>query len=167
MFKRIILAIAVALPMSMFAQKFGVVNLETVFSAMPESNTMQTALQEASDKYKTEFQQLREELDKLYAAYQSIANDPNTPDTIKQRRIEEIQEKEQKANQFSATAQQDLDRMQGQLMTPIHQKMTEAIQTVGRDGGFTFIFPNAPDLLLYSGADVVDVTEQVKAQLGI
>ena len=70
MFKRIILAIAVALPMSMFAQKFGVVNLETVFSAMPESNTMQTALQEASDKYKTEFQQLREELDKLYAAYQ-------------------------------------------------------------------------------------------------
>ncbi len=167
MLKRIILALAVALPMSMFAQKFAVVNLETVFSAMPESKTMQTALSEASEKFRSEFQTLREELEKLYAAYQSVAEDPNTPDTIKQRRIQEIQEKEQKVNQFGATAQQDLDRMQQQLVQPIQQKMMEAVQTVGRDGGYTFVFPNSPDLILYSGAEVVDITEQVKTLLGI
>ena len=46
MLKKIVLAILVALPLSTFAQKFGVVDLEAVFSAMPESTAMQTQLQE-------------------------------------------------------------------------------------------------------------------------
>lgn len=167
MLKRIILALAVTLPMSVFAQKFGVVDLISVYQAMPESKTMETAMLDASKKYETEFQQLREELDKLYAAFQAIADDKETPDAIKQRRLEEIQEKEQKVNQFRNTAQQDLDRLHGQLMEPIQQKMMEAVQTVGRDGGYTVIFPNEQSLLLYTGGDVVDVTDQVKAQLGL
>lgn len=167
MFKRIILAIAIILPMSAFAQKFGVVDLEAVFQAMPESTTMQTQLTESSKKYEDEFKTLQDELNKLYAEFQTLANDKDTPDSIKQRRMQEIQEREQKANQFRTTAQQDLTRLQEQLMAPIQQKIQEAIKAVGVDGDYTFIFPNEQSLLLYQGPTVVDVTAAVKGKLGI
>jgi len=167
MFKRFILAIALIFPMSIFAQKFGVVDLESVFQAMPETATMKTQFTEASKKYQDEFQKLHEELNKLYAEYQTIAQDSNTPESIKERRMQEIQERSQNVERFQNTAQQDLNRLQEQLMAPIQQKISEAVKTVGQEGDYTFIFPNEQSMLLYQGSTVVDVTADVKAKLGL
>lgn len=167
MIKRILLAIAFTLPMSVFAQKFGVVDLESVFQAMPESTTMKTTLDESSKKYENEFQQLREELDKLVAEYQTLAQDPNTPQSITERRLNDIQERNQKVEQFRVTAQQDLNRLQEQLIAPIQQKISEAVKAVGAEGQFTFIFPNDQGLLLYQGSTVEDVTAAVKTKLNL
>lgn len=165
MFKRIILAIAVILPMSAFAQKFGVVDLEPIFQAMPEYTQMNAQIEEASKKYESELGKLTEELNKLFAEYQSIAEDPNTPDAIKQRRMSEIQERDQKVAQFKSTAYQDLERLSQQLSQPIQQKLFDAVKAVGVDGDFTFIFPNGQ--AIYQGSSVINVTDQVKAKLGL
>lgn len=167
MFKRIILAIAVILPMSAFAQKFGVVNLDLVSQAMPETAAMTNQLQETSKKYETEFQQLNEELNKIYAEFQAIANDPNTPESIKERRISDIKERQDRLNQFSNTAQQDLNRLRDQLIAPIVAKMMEAVKAVGQEGGYTLILPLSEELILYQGNDVTDVTADVKTKLGL
>lgn len=167
MFKKIILAVLLALPFAGFAQKFGTVNIEEIFQAMPESATMQSQLADASKRYEDEFQKLREELDKLYADYQTLKNDPSTPESIKERRIQDIQERAAKVDQFRNTAQQDLARLSEQLSAPIQQKMTDAIKAVGQEGGYTFVFPNEQSLILYQGADVVNITADVKAKLGI
>ncbi len=166
MFKKILLAILVALPMSAVAQKFGVVNFEEVLTSMPEYTEMQGQIAESSKKYEAEFQKLQEELQKLYSDFQAIQNDPNTPETIKERRMQEIQDRAQKVEQFRQTAAQDLGRQQEQLSAPIQQRISDAIKAVGAENGFTFIFPNEPGLLLYQGADVVDVTAAVKTKLG-
>ncbi len=167
MFKKIILFIALILPMSVMAQKFGVVNLEEVFTAMPESQSMQTQLEQVSQKFQAEFDKLQEAVNQKYTEFQSIANDTNTPDAIKERRMQEIQDRQQKVEQFRNTATQDLQRQQEQLMGPIQARLTDAIKAVGQEGAFTFIFPNDPSLVLYQGTDVVDVTATVKAKLGI
>ena len=167
MIKKLLLAVLVALPFSAFAQKFGVVDLENVFQAMPETATAQTQLTDASKKYEDEFAKLREEVDKLFAEYQNLQKDPATPDAIKERRLNELQERDQKVQQFRNTASQDLARLQEQLMAPIQQKIADAVKTVGQEGNFTFIFPNEQGLLLYTGSDVTDVTPLVKLKLGI
>lgn len=167
MIKKLILAVLVALPFSAFAQKFGVVDLDNVFQAMPETATAQTQLTDASKKYEDEFQKLREEVDKLFAEYQNLQKDPATPDAIKERRLNELQERDQKVQQFRNTATQDLARLQEQLMLPIQQKLGEAVKAVGQEGNFTFIFPNEQGFLLYTGTDVTDVTALVKTKLGI
>lgn len=167
MIKRLILAVLVALPFSALAQKFGVVDLDNVFQAMPETATAQTQLTDASKKYEDEFQKLREEVDKLFAEYQNLQKDPATPDAIKERRLNELTERDQKVQQFRNTASQDLARLQEQLMAPIQQKIGDAVKAVGQEGGFTFIFPNEQGLLLYTGTDVTDVTTLVKTKLGI
>ncbi len=167
MFKKIFLAIALILPLSGMAQKFGVVDLDQIFQAMPETTAMQTQLEELSKKYEAEFQKLQEEVNKLYTDYQTIQNDSNTPESIKERRIQEIQERAQKVDQFRATAQQDIQRQQETLAAPIQAKLTEAVKAVGAEGGYTFILPNEQGLLLFTGADVVNVTADVRTKLGI
>lgn len=167
MIKKVLLILAAVLPFTAAAQKFGTVDLEAVFTSMPEVTAMNTQLTEASKRYETELQKLGEEVNKLYADFQTIVDDPNTPDAIKQRRMQEITDRQQKVEQFRATAQQDLSRQQEQLMAPIQARIQEAIKAVGADGGYTFILPNEPNLILYKGADVTDVTAVVKTKLGI
>lgn len=167
MFKKILLAVALALPLSGMAQKFGTVDLEAIYQAMPETAAMQTQLTETSKKYEEEFQKLQEEVNKLFADFQTIQNDANTPESIKERRMQEIQERANKVDQFRNTASQDLARLNEQLMTPIQQKMMEAVKAVGAEGSFTFILPYEQALILYQGNDVVDVTPQVRTKLGL
>ncbi len=167
MFKKIFLALALILPLSGMAQKFGVVDIDQVFQAMPETAAMQTQLEELSKKYEAEFQKLQEEVSKLYTEYQTIQNDPATPESIKERRIQEITEKGQKVDQFRVTAQQDIQRQQETLAAPIQAKLTEAVKAVGAEGGYTFVFPNEQGLLLYVGADVTNITAEVRKKLGI
>ena len=50
-------------------------------------------------------------------------------------------------------------------MAPVQEKVVKAIQTVGAEGNYTFIFENV--MPLYSGSDVTDVTPLVKTALGI
>ena len=166
MFKKIILIIALILPVSVMAQKFGVVNLDDVFAAMPEAKEMQTQLEQTSQKFQQEFDKLQEAVNQKYTEYQTIAND-TTPDAIKERRMQEIQELANNVEKFRNQAQQDIARQQEQLAAPIQQKITDAINAVGQENGFTFIFPNEPGLLLYKGTDVVDVTPMIRTKLGI
>lgn len=163
MIKRIILAIMIALPMSLFAQKFGVINTQQLVESMPEFKSVNEQMDAVTKKYEDEYAKLREEFQKKYEEFQSL--DASTLQTIKDRRMQEMQELDQKIQQFQATAAQDIQRQQQQLMAPIQEKVIQAIQSVGTEGAYTFIFENA--VPIYAGKDVTDVTDAVKARLGV
>ncbi len=165
MMKKILLAILVALPMLAVAQspKFGVVNTQTVMEAMPDVKTVNEQIEAASKKYEDEFQKLNEQMNKEYADFQAL--DAATPESIKQRRQQEIQDLYNKLEQFRVTASQDLQRQQQQLMAPVIEKMTTAINAVGKENGLTFIFEYGQPI--YTGDDVIDVTTLVKKNLGL
>lgn len=165
MIKKLLVALLVALPLCASAQKLGIVDTSSILPLMPEYTAAEQQLQEASKKYETEFSKLREEMEKKFADYQTLSEDPNTPQSIKDRRMQEVQELDQKVNQFYQTAQQDLQRQEQQLLQPVQQKMVEAIQSVGQENGFSMIFPVGA--AAFTGTDVVDVTPLVKTKLGI
>ncbi|MDE6086478.1 MAG: OmpH family outer membrane protein [Muribaculaceae bacterium] len=166
MFKKFIIALFVAVPAFVSAQvKFGVADVEAVFAAMPETAAANTQLQEAQNKFQSEYKTLEEEMNKKVAEFQQLQNDPNTPQSIKERRIQDMQDMDERAKQFMATAQQDLQRQQAQLMQPIQEKLINAIKQVGAENGFTMIFPVGQ--AIYESADVVDVTDLVRTKLGI
>ena len=165
MIKKILLAVAVALPMFAAAQapKFGVINTQSVMEALPDSKQVEEQILAASKKYEDEFAKLQEEMNKAVQEFQGLGAD--TPETIKQRRQQEIQDLYQKSEQFRQTATQDLQRQHEQLMAPVVQKVTNAINSVGKEKGMTFIFEQA--MPLYVGTDVVDITPLVKTSLGL
>ena len=163
MIKRLLLAIMIALPMSVFAQKFGVINTQALMETMPEMKTVQEQMEASAKKYQAEFDKLQEEFKKKYDEFQAL--EESTPQTIKDRRMQEMQELDAKIQQFRETALQDQQRQQQQLMAPIQEKVMKAIQSVGDEGGFTFIFENM--MPVYTGKDVTDITESVKTRLGV
>ncbi|MDE6490489.1 MAG: OmpH family outer membrane protein [Muribaculaceae bacterium] len=165
MIKKVLLAIMIALPMCLSAQtvKLGIVNTNTIFEAMPERAAAQTQLETSSKTFEEEFKKLTEEMNKKYADFQAL--DASTPESIKERRMQELQELDNRIQQFRAQAQQDLERQQNQLMAPIQEKIQNAIQAVGSENGFSMIFQ---DLIpSYTGSDVIDVTPMVKTKLGL
>ena len=98
MIKRLLLAIMIALPMSVFAQKFGVINTQALMETMPEMKTVQEQMEASAKKYQAEFDKLKEEFDKKFTEFQAL--EESTPQTIKDRRMQEMQELDAKIQQF-------------------------------------------------------------------
>lgn len=163
MIKKLLLAIMIALPMSVFAQKFGVINTNQLMEALPEMKTVKEQMDAATKKYEDEFTKLQEEFNKKYQEFQAL--EESTPQTIKERRMQEMQELDAKIQKLRETAQQDLQRQQQQLMAPIQENVIKAIQSVGAEGNYTFVFENM--MPIYTGTDVTDITPLVKTRLGI
>lgn len=164
MIKKFLLAIMIALPTMAFAQKFGMVDTNSLIQSLPEVKEVQTQLEASAKKYDEEGKKLQEEYQKKIQDFQTM-NEKETPEAIQKRRVEEIQSLETKIQEFQATARQDLQRQQEQLMQPIQKKIMDAIQSVGTEGGYTMVFEKG--ISLFNGKDVADVTAQVKAKLGV
>ena len=102
MIKKLLLAIMIALPMSVFAQKFGVVNTNQLMESLPEIKTINEQMEAATKKYEDEFAKLQEEFNKKYQEFQAL--EESTPQTIKERRMQEMQELDSKIQKFRETA---------------------------------------------------------------
>ncbi|MDE6093224.1 MAG: OmpH family outer membrane protein, partial [Muribaculaceae bacterium] len=110
MIKKLLVALLVALPLCASAQKLGVVDTSAILPLMPEYKAAEQQLQEASQKYETEFAKLREEMEKKFADFQTLSEDPNTPQSIKDRRMQDVNEIDEKGNKYYQTYQQDIQR---------------------------------------------------------
>ena len=167
MIKKLLFAIMLAFPMLLSAQtlKVGLVDLNTVMAAMPEMTQAQTKLQDVQKKYQDEAQKLEDEMKRLYDEFQRM------PDTelpaIKERKARELQDYQQKMQNFEQSAMQDLQKMQNELMAPIVAKINQAVESVGKEGAYSLIQVKEPQLTLYYANPVVDITNDVKAKLGI
>lgn len=170
MFKKIFLTLAVlmAIPfVGATAQviKIGLVDVTTIIQAMPERTAAETKLGEASKKYETEYQKLGEEMKRLYDEYQAMK--PDELQAIKDRKTRELNDYQQKMAQFEQSAQNDLAKMQQELMAPIVQKIRTAIEAVGKEGNYSLVQDYNPQLTYYYASPVEDITPAVKAKLGL
>ena len=167
MLKKILLAVAVMLPMFASAQtvKLGIVDTNAIFTAMPETTQVQTKLQEVSNKYQEEFTRLETEYKRMVDELQQMKED-ELP-AIKERKTREIMDYQQKIQAFENSAQQDMAQQQQNLMAPIATKIKEAIESVGKENGFSMIQAFSPDQIMYYASPVEDITTLVKAKLGL
>ena len=169
MLKKIALLILLILPMGVFAQtlKFGHMNGQEVVMAMPEFTKAQADMQALQKKYADEFQRTQEEFNKKYQEFQQAMAKDSLPQNIAERRQKELADMAQRQEQFQQEAEQGLQQANQEAMTPIYKKLDEAIQAVGAAEGVIYIFDVARTPIPYIGAQSIDLTAKVKAQLGI
>ena len=164
MLKKFIAAIIIAVPALTFAQgKFGIIKTQPIVEALPETKEAASQLEAASNKYQEEFKNFEDEMNKKVSEFQALGDD--TPSMIKDRKMKDLQDLNNKMNEFRSMAERDLQRQQEQLFAPIQQKVHDAIMAVGKEGSFTFIFEDM--VPVYTGSDVIDITDAVKAKLGV
>lgn len=163
--KKLIIFLLMMLPLSLFAQetKIAIVNTQEVIQAMPEFTDMQKQLADMEAKYKNEMQVMQDEYNKKYSDF--VAQQDSLTENIKMRRMQELQDLEQRTQNFIQISQQDFQKKQGELFTPIQDKLRKAIDAVGAEKGYIYILD--PQVVLFKGNAAVDATPFVKTKLGI
>lgn len=154
-----------AMPLMMFAQqKVAVVDVNTIIMQMPETKAMQTTLDELLKKYEDTHVAMQEEFQKKYEAYE--AEREGLLDTIRTRREQELQDQAKRIQDLQQVAQQDYQKKQMELLTPIQKKLQDAIAAVGNENGYTYIV-DAATVLFMNNSTAIDATSKVKAKLGL
>ena len=166
--KRVIIIVAALMPLLLMAQaRIGIVNSKQLFDLMPEKIAAEAQLKSLSDKYHAEYELLQSEFDKKYADYQTVAADPSIPETIKERRVRELQEGDKKIREFERRAADDLAAQREALTRPIADKVQAAIRTAGEQGAFDLVLDTAVTPVAYTGPATVDLMPMVKLLLGL
>ncbi len=167
---KLILAIsiftAVLLTSELKAQKFGYVNSQELLLAMPETKKMDTLLSKRSDEYQLQIQKMYQEYQLKTDDYQKKVASGNMSPLIKEATEKELLSMENNIKEFQQKAEEELDKYQSQLIAPIQEKALNAIKTVAKTAGYTYIFDDSSGALLYK-PDGDNVTALVKKQLGI
>lgn len=167
MFKKILLAIALLLPVMASAQtlKIGLVDTNTVIAALPATAQAQKTLQDRQTQYKADYEKLMTELQTKYEELQNMPEDEVK--AVKERKTREFQDLSQKVQLFEQQIQTELQQLQDKLMQPILNNVRAAIESVARENGFSMVQDNAQQITLYYAAPVEDITPLVKTKLGV
>lgn len=158
----IILALA-AITLPAAAQKFGHIDSQELLMAMPERDKAEEQLEKQAAMYQQQLQEMQQELQKKYEDYMAKAE--TWPEAIRKTKEKELNQLQQGLQDFSQTAQQDLAKLEEDLLTPMINRAKEAIDAVGEENGFTYIFDASTGATLFNGGE--DITALVKTKLGI
>ena len=163
--KKLIILALIMLPMSAFAQKFAHVNSAVIINAMPEYTKARTDLEALAKQYEDELKRIQDEFRTKLEDYQK--NGETLPETMKQRRQQELQDLDTRMTQYRQTAEEDLSKQESTKLAEISEKVGKAIKEIGSAGGYVYIMDTTQGIPYISTTLSTDVTKEVKAKLGI
>ena len=173
MMKKILILLLLVAPMSLFAQqKFGYVNSSEIIQLMPEFSKAQKEIQELEKMYTDEFNSMRTELEKKGAEFEKMQKD-SVPENILKHRYEELIQLDERLRAYGQEVSANLQKAEQEKMLAIQTALRNALDLVGKEGGFVCIFDLAGETPLYRSVPYIsntlceDVSALVKAKLGI
>ncbi len=161
--KKIIMVLMLMAPMATFAQKFGHVDAQSIMQAMPEFIKARGDLEAQSKEYENDLKAMQDELQRKSETYDKTKSTMNA--TKQQETETELQQMFAKIQQANQDYQQQLNKMQQEKLAPIMNKVTTAIQNVGKNGGYVYIMDASMGIPYISQTLSKDVTAEVKAEL--
>lgn len=145
--------------------KLGHINSQELLAAMPDSDS-------AKVKIESEAKQLEDQLELMQVEYnkkleQYVKEKATYSPLILQTKESELNDLQQRIQAFQQTAQQEIQRKQQEIFQPVLDKANKAIEQVGRENGFTYIFDTSTGVLLFEADNATNVLPLVKAKLNL
>lgn len=143
--------------------KFGHIDLQALIQIMPERATAE----ETYNKFQTELEDIFGDMQKDYQAKFAELDQmgADVSEIKRNAKVAELQDIQQRMQNYQVTAQQQLQQKQNEVMKPIIDKAQNAIAEVAKEQGLLYVFE--ANNLLYKSNQSVDVLPLVKAKLGI
>ncbi len=165
LFFAVVLTVGVSMGVNAQSLKIGHVDSGAIMEIMPE----RTKIEQDIQAYAAE---LQAELQAMYAEYQNKlqdyqANQATLSNLIRQSKEKEIVDLETRISEFQASADVAMQNKQLELLNPLIEKVQNAVNAVGKEKGFTYIFDKAAGAVVFIGDNAVDITADVKAKLGL
>lgn len=164
--KRMTLAMGIlCMALAVNAQKFGHITAELLLQEMPEYDSAQVKLQELNQSYELEIERIQVEINKKIEEFQQT--EATMSQLIKEAKASEIQEMQQRLQNFAQTAQQDLQQQQMAFLQPVMDKARKAIEEVAKELGLLYVFDMSQGNPVYASEESVDMLPLVKTKLGL
>ncbi|MDD6779170.1 MAG: OmpH family outer membrane protein [Bacteroidales bacterium] len=161
-------AIAVlACTLGAMAQKFALVDMEYVLKNIPAYEMANEQLNQVSQRWQKEVDDLAKEAQTLYKNFQ---NDMVfLTDEQKKRKEEEIMAKEKEVTELRYKyfgPQGELFKKRESLIKPIQDDIYNAVKKVSEERGYQVIFDRASSQSIIFASPKIDISNEVLAKLG-
>lgn len=143
--------------------KFGHINVQELIMELPDKKDADSKLQAEAQILQDRLKVMSEEHEKKYRDY--IAQRETMPELIRTTTEKEIQDIEQRLQNYQLMAQQTLQKKEQELYQPILEKVQRAIDAVGQEQGLIYIFDISSQVVLYHSEKSLDCGPLVKAKL--
>jgi outer membrane protein len=150
-----------------FGQKFAYIDSEYILSKIPEYQEAKKQLDALSDQWQKDIERKYEDIDKMYKNYQ--AEEILLTDKMKNKRREEILEKEEEAKQFKKEKfgiEGELFKKRKELVKPIQEKIYKAVQETANVGRYAIIFDKAGDATMVYTNPKYDKSDDILRRMG-
>ncbi len=147
-------------------QKIGHINADELLQAMPETKVAQQQLEAYGKQLEKDLGEMEMELDAKYKKY--LQDEAVLTQLAKETKQKELQQLQARIQEYGQQAQQDLQNKQVELLTPIIEKATNAVQEVAKEKGYTYILDSSQSkAVVIFQTDAHDIMALVKKKLGI
>ncbi len=141
------------------------INSTELLELMPGKSAATKTIDELNKKYKDELALMQNDYNNKYTDF--LSNQNNLAESIKLRRMQELYELEQNINRFMKVAQEDVESQENQLIAPLKDRLSEAVNQVGLEQGYLCIYDMANAAIAFLTPNAIDATPYVKAKLNI
>jgi len=143
--------------------KIGHINTQELLQAMPETDSAQLKLEKMQKELQNQLEVMQVELNNKYQDY--LSKRDTYSELVRQTKEDELQNIQQRIQQFAQNAEQDLQRRRSELFKPILDKASKAIEAVAKENGFTYILDLSSGVVLFHSDSSLDILPMVKAKL--
>lgn len=140
-------------------------NTTDIINAMPEMITAGKVYEDYSNELQNQLQAMTDEFQNKYEYYKS--NHTTMSNSIKQMKEKELVDIQNRIQQFQEAAKTELETKRNALMSPIYEKLQNAIYAVARDNKLTAVFDTNSGPIIFYGEESIDITYMVMKELGI
>jgi len=162
--KSLVFVTLMILSTGLFAQKFGHINSNELLQAMPERSQIEKDVQKYAQELESQLSTMSKEYQAKVQEYQT--KEATMTEAIKQDKIQEITNLEERISKFQKSAQKDLQEKEETLLKPIIDRAKKAIEEVAKENNYTYILDSGVGVILYS-RESDDIMPLVKKKLGI
>lgn len=163
-FALFIVAVASA---SAFSQKFGYVHTGELLAALPEVAQADTDLEAFQNELVSQGQAMVTEFETAYRAYMEAANSGALSKVQMAEREGILSQEQEKIANYEKEVQLKVLQKREELLQPILEKIDGAIQDIGQEGGYTFIFDAGMQGAMLYAPESENLIDVVKAKLGL
>ena len=163
----IVLCAVLGVALASSAQKFALVDMEYVLSNMPDYEVASSQIDQLSQRYQKEVENIAREADTMYKNYQSQI--PFLTDDQKRKEEAAIAAKEKEAAELKNKyfgPEGDLNKMRQKLLQPIQESVYNAVKKVSEERGYMCIFDRASSADIIFASPRIDISNEVLAKLG-
>lgn len=148
------------------AQKVGHINLQELVTLLPDAKKANTELDTLQSTLLREIDRKTAEIKVKYDAYKAdMAKGVMLP-SVQKSREDELNNLQTSLQTFQYQAQDDMDKKRQELFKPIITKAQDAINSVAKDKGYTYVLDSSAGTILFS-TEGDDLMPAVKTKLGL